>query len=131
MDGSQKPGVHGVVTYNTDSRKPLRGHARQQFLADHQFTCHVCRGLITTDLWDEEHIIARELVAPGTWADEASNLAPVHRGECHKTKTALDRKLIAKSNRIRRKNGPVEGRKKTATIKARANPWPKGRKVGQ
>lgn len=99
------------MTYNTDRRKPLTKKQRAAFLAAHAYTCHWCRELITDDLWDDEHIIPREMFPPGGGADEMTNRAPIHRGECHKQKTRQDRKAIAKSNRLRRANGPVEQRR--------------------
>lgn len=55
-------------------------------------------------------------------------LKPIHSLVCHPAKTAKDRKLIAKSNRIRRANGPEELRRKTKLIPSRplqSRPFPK------
>lgn len=103
------------MTYNTARRKPLSKKQRPIFLASHGGICWWCRQPINTDEWDDEHKIARELL-PGAEADDMSNRAPIHRNPCHKQKTALDRKLIAKSNRIRRAQGPIELRRKTKPI---------------
>ncbi len=100
------------MTYNTDRRKPLTKKQREQFLIDHDSICYFCKKPITNDEWDDEHIVAKELMAPGSDWNAMSNRAPIHRIPCHKIKTAPDIKAIAKSNRIRRKNGPVEYRKK-------------------
>lgn len=101
------------MTYNTDRRKPLRGAARAAFLAEHGGRCYYCGDPIVDDEWDDEHVIARELLPPGGDADALSNRRPIHRHPCHKIKSRQDRKLIAKSNRIRRANGPVEDRRQT------------------
>jgi|JI10StandDraft_1071094.scaffolds.fasta_scaffold1727477_1 hypothetical protein len=90
------------MTYNTTRRKPLRGAARQAFLDAHGCRCYWCGEPIHPDQpWDDEHELARELGG----SDEMSNRKPIHRLPCHKIKTAIDRKLIAKSNRIRRRHG--------------------------
>lgn len=106
------------MTYNTDRRKPLKDRAA--FLESHGCICHWCKLPITDDLWDDEHIIPREMFPPGGGADAMSNRAPIHRGTCHKAKTAQDRKVIAKSNRIRQRHGldPVK-RKPKPQMKSR------------
>jgi 5-methylcytosine-specific restriction enzyme A len=93
------------VTYNTDRRKPLTKKQRAQFLLDHDSTCYWCHQPIINDDWDDEHIIAKELMPPGSDWNWMSNRAPIHRRPCHKEKTAQDIKAIAKSNRIRKKHG--------------------------
>lgn len=100
------------MTYNTDRRKPLRKSERSAFLEAHGCRCYYCGEPITDDDWDDEHIRAKELMPPGSDWNAMSNRAPIHRRPCHKTKTAADRKLISKSNRIRRANGPPELRKR-------------------
>ncbi len=107
------------MSYNTDPRKPLTKKRRAQFLIDHLHTCYWCDGIITDDKWDVEHKTAREMLPPGAGADDPANLAPIHRDPCHREKTAMDRRLIAKSNRIRRENGPPELRRKTKPIQSR------------
>ena len=112
------------MTYNTDRRKPLRD--REAFLDAHGRICYFCGLPITDDDWDDEHRIAKELMAPGSDWNAMSNRAPIHRNPCHKTKTAQDRRLIAKSNRLRRKFGldpPSTRRKKPITNRKTA--WPK------
>ncbi len=86
------------MTYNNAPRKPL-GRRRAAFLLEHGSICYWCGEAILDDLWDDEHVLAREL--GGT--DDMDNRRPIHRLPCHKAKTALDRKLIAKGNRIRKK----------------------------
>lgn len=112
------------MTYNTTSRRKFSKQQRADFLTLHKSICYWCLLPITDDEWDVEHVLARELM-PGKDADADGNLKPIHRKDCHKKKTALDRKLIAKSNRILRANGPVELRKKRKTIPSPANhKWP-------
>ena len=71
---------------------------------EHNSICYFCGKEIANDEWDDEHIIAKELMAPGSDWNAMSNRAPIHR-TCHKIKTAQDIKAIAKSNRIRRRFG--------------------------
>jgi hypothetical protein len=118
------------VTYNTDRRKPLTKKQRPVFLAEHNHLCYWCGEPIVNDEWDDEHILAKELMPPGSDWNSPHNRAPIHRKPCHKEKTAKDIKLIAKSNRIRRANGPEELRRKTRhPIKGRkeipSRPFPK------
>lgn len=91
------------MTYNTDRRKPLKDRAA--FLQAHDCTCYWCGGRITSDDWDDEHMIAKELMPPGSDWNSMDNRAPIHRKPCHVEKTAIDRKAIAKSNRLRKKHG--------------------------
>lgn len=112
------------MTYNTDPRKPLRGKARQAFLIAHGSICYWCEEPITDDQWDDEHVIARELIAPGAGADAMSNRLPIHRGACHKAKTARDRKDIAKSNRIRQKHGLDPRRRRQRKPIVSRKDWP-------
>lgn len=87
------------MTYNVTPRKPLKSAQRLAFLLAHDSQCYWCIKPISDDLWDDEHVLARELGG----SDDMDNRKPIHRLPCHKAKTALDRKLIAKSNRIRKK----------------------------
>lgn len=117
------------MTYNTTPRKPLKGKAREAFLLKHGSACYWCRQpILDGQKWHDEHMIARELGG----SDEMENRRPIHADPCHKIKTKLDVKIIAKSNRIRREAGPVELRKKTKhPLKGRGfekgskRPWPK------
>lgn len=93
------------MTYNTDRRRPLTKKQRPVFLAAHNFTCYFCREPIIDDEWDDEHILAKELMPPGSDWNAPENRAPIHRRPCHKIKTARDIAAIAKSNRIRKKHG--------------------------
>lgn len=93
------------MSYNTDRRKPLTKKQRPAFLEEHKHLCYWCGQPITNDKWDDEHIIAKELMPPGSDWNAPHNRAPIHRDPCHKQKTAKDIKAIAKSNRIRKKHG--------------------------
>ena len=111
------------MTYNTARRKPLRGPARQAFLNAHGRICYWCGEPIVNEEFDDEHVLARELGG----SDDMANRKPIHRRPCHKEKTAEDRRLIAKGNRIRRKisglDPPSTRRKKL--IANRKTAWPK------
>lgn len=110
------------MTYNTDPRKPLRGKARQAFLEAHGSRCYFCGEPIFPDQpWHDEHKMAKELMPPGSDWNAPENRAPIHVEPCHKIKTAIDRKIIAKSNRVRRKHGLDPDRRK---------PKPKMRSAG-
>lgn len=114
------------MTYNTKPRKPLRKAQRQAFLLANGSVCYYCGRPILDDLWDDEHVLARELGG----SDEMENRKPIHRHPCHKIKTALDRKLIAKGNRIIRERGPVEQRRKRTSIpQPKVHQWPQGQKL--
>lgn len=93
------------MTYNTDRRRPLTKKQRPAFLEAHGHRCYWCHEPITDDAWDDEHIIAKELMPPGSDWNAMSNRAPIHRRPCHKIKTTADIKAISKSNRIRKKRG--------------------------
>ena len=93
------------MTYNTTRRRHFTPKQRAALLTRHDRICYWCGERIEHDQpWDIEHRIARELL-PDASADDDSNLAPIHAHpkRCHKIKTALDRKIIAKGNRIRKK----------------------------
>lgn len=121
------------MTYNKTRRRHFSPKQRVAFLAKHDSICYWCGGRIEHDQpWEIEHRIARELL-PDATADDDENLAPIHALPklCHKVKTGLDRKAIAKSNRIIRRNGPKENRRKTKPIpqpknfKWASRPFPK------
>lgn len=86
------------MTYNTKPRRSLSKKRRAEFLQAHNATCYWCGLPIVDDLWDVEHTLARELGG----SDEPENLKPIHRLQCHKEKSAADKALIAKGNRIRK-----------------------------
>lgn len=90
------------------------------FLA-HDGICWLCKVKIGADeAYDIDHQISRELGG----SDDDDNLAPAHK-DCHRAKTKSDVKAIAKSNRIRRRLGPIEDRKKRKAIPSPANhTWP-------
>lgn len=112
------------MTYNPTPRRRFTPAQRAAFLIEHGCKCYWCLEPITNDEWDVEHVIARELM-PGKDADADGNLKPIHRKVCHTKKTALDRKLIAKSNRIRRQADPETRRTTRHPIKSRKAQWPK------
>lgn len=96
------------MTYNTARRKPLSKKQRPLFLAAHGGICYYCGEPILDDKWDDEHVLARELGG----SDDMDNRRPIHRRPCHVTKSAADRKLIAHGNRLIRKHGPKQDRRK-------------------
>lgn len=112
------------MTYNTTRRKPLRGKAREAFLDAHGRRCYYCgEPILAGQKWHDEHLLARELGG----SDEMSNRRPIHAAPCHKAKTAADRKLIAKSNHVRRFHGvDPDNRKPKPKMKSRG--LPKGAK---
>jgi len=85
------------MTYNKAPRRSLTTLQRARLFEGHGGICYLCGEKIKIgEAWEDEHIIARELGGSDDW----DNRAPAHVG-CHKPKTAEDRKLIAKSNRVR------------------------------
>lgn len=115
------------MTYNTTRRRKFTAEQRRAFLELHGCRCYWCGEPILPDQpFDIEHVIARELM-PGKDADADENLKPIHAhpAPCHKAKTALDRKLIAKSNRIRRNANPETRRQTRHPIRSRKAAWPK------
>lgn len=108
------------MTYNTERRKPLTKAQRPVFLARNGGICVYCgRPILEGQKWQDCHLIARELGGSDDW----ENRWPGHV-VCHKIDTRKVAGLIGKSNRIRRRNGPPELRRKTKTIPARKDPWP-------
>lgn len=101
------------------TKRPSIGKSRRAriFLA-HDGVCWLCKAKIgPEEPWDADHCIARELGG----SDEDDNLAPAHK-HCHKVKSKEDVRLIAKGNRLIRKNGPVELRKVKPKIPSRPFP---------
>ncbi len=118
------------MTYNQTPRRRFTPEQRRAFLILHDCACYWCRKPITEGQpWDIEHVIARELMQ-GKDADTDENLRPIHAhpAPCHKAKTALDRKLIAKSNRIRRNLNPETRKRSKRKIPQRVDPWGKRQK---
>lgn len=115
------------MTYNTAPRKPLKGAQREAFLERHERICYYCgEPILPGQVWHDEHMIARELGG----SDDMDNRRPIHANPCHKIKTAQDRKLIAKGNRIRRSNGfdPDKRKHKAKPIAGRGFDKSKSRK---
>lgn len=116
------------MTYNQAPRRRFTPKQREAFLIAHNCTCYWCnRAILPGQPWDIEHKTPREML-PDASVDDDENLAPIHShpDTCHKIKTAADRKIIAKSNRIRRSNGPAEDRRKTKhPIRSRKAQWPR------
>ena len=117
------------MSYNQAKRPSFSKAQRTAFIAKHNHICHWCLNPISeAEKWQIEHVIPRELM-PGKEADAEDNLKPIHTEPCHKLKTALDVKLIAKSNRIRR-NADPETRRQTkhpirSNRKLQSRPFPK------
>jgi 5-methylcytosine-specific restriction endonuclease McrA len=95
------------VTYNTKPRRSLSRKQRAELLLMHNCFCAWCGMLIVDNDWQDDHEVPREMGG----SDDLSNRRPLHTA-CHLEKTALDRKVIAKSNSVRRRHGPVEVRTK-------------------
>lgn len=113
------------MTYNTAPRRPLRGAKRQAFLEAHDCRCCWCGDLILPGQpWHDEHELARELGG----SDDMDNRRPIHADPCHKAKTAMDRKLIAKSNRVRKKHGLDPDRRKHKPKPIRSPGFQRGQK---
>jgi hypothetical protein len=84
--------------------------------------CYICGLIIVGGIFDVEHVIPRELGG----SDDLDNLRPAHKVPCHRDKTKADRKLIAKSNHVRRKHGlDPDERKPRPKMKSR-NTFHKG-----
>jgi len=92
------------VTFNPAPRRKFTTLQRAAFFRDHGGICYLCGGKINAaagEAWEIEHVIAREIM--GRDADEDSNLALAHK-KCHASKTAQDRRTIAKSNQVQAKH---------------------------
>lgn len=82
-------------------RKSLTKNQRAELFLEHGGLCHLCKCIIHAsrgEAWEVEHVEAREISGRDDWA----NLRPAHV-DCHKVKTAADKKIIAKVNRVRNK----------------------------
>lgn len=115
------------MSYNTDRRRPLTKKQRPIFLAAHHGLCHWCGKPILDDRWDDDHLVPKELMPPGSNWNDLSNRAPIHRDHCHKAKTARDIKAIRKSDRIRRGHG-LDPDERQPRPKMRGRTFPKGPK---
>ncbi len=115
--------------YNTDRRPSFSPKQREAFLEEHRRRCYFCLEAIRPgQKWAIDHKVPRQLIGPKSWADDRSNLGPIHDEAdgayaCHKRKTKLDRQMIDKSNRVRAKHAlPTPERKppeKRAKIRSR------------
>ena len=100
------------MTYNKKPRRSLTKKGREAMLERAGHLCVYCKKLILPGQpWQDCHILARELGG----SDDLSNRGPGHV-ECHKDDTRAVAKLVAHGNRIIRKNGPKEARRKTKPI---------------
>jgi len=97
-------------------KRPAISKRMRQFIYEREGgKCYLCGLQIAPgDPWQADHELARELGG----SDEIANLRPAHEA-CHRIKSKADVKLIAKSNRIQRKHGPIEGRKVKKAIPSR------------
>jgi 5-methylcytosine-specific restriction endonuclease McrA len=113
------------MSYNQAKRPSFSKAQRAAFIAKHGRICHWClKPISEAEKWQVEHVIPRELM-PGREADDPSNLKPIHADPCHKAKSALDIKLISKSNRIRRQADPETRRQTKHPIRSGPPNWPK------
>lgn len=113
------------MTYNTTRRRRFSAKQRRDFLERHGRRCYWCREPIADGQpWDIEHELARELGG----SDEDDNLRPIHRKACHPAKTKADRRLIAKSNHVRRFHGIDPDERKWKSPKMKSRPFQKGPK---
>ena len=111
------------MSYNKARRRSFTPKQRAAFLIAHGSRCYWCTMPITEGQpWAIEHLIPRELME-GADADADENLDAIHAHPllCHKIKTQRDIRMIAKSNRLRKKNGldPVT-KKERPKMKGRA-----------
>lgn len=113
------------MSYNEFKRRSFSKKQREAFIAKHERICHWCLKRIEEgEGWDIEHIIARELMG-GKEADADANLAPIHRLVCHPAKTAMDKRMITKSNHVRAKHNTDGTPSKVRTkVPQRKNAWP-------
>lgn len=83
-------------------RKSLSRNQRAELFLEHGGVCHLCKTRIHAErgeAWEVEHVEAREIGG----RDDRANLRPAHV-KCHKIKTAQDKAIIAKCNRVRNKH---------------------------
>jgi 5-methylcytosine-specific restriction endonuclease McrA len=83
-------------------RKSLTRNKRAELFLEHGGRCYLCGCIINAgrgEAWEVEHVEAREIGGRDDWA----NLRPAHV-KCHKVKTAQDKAVIAKCNRVRNKH---------------------------
>lgn len=102
-------------------RKAISKKTRALVFERDKGICYLCGEKIGADEeWDCDHELARELGG----ADDISNYRPAHK-VCHRSKTKLDVKLIAKGNRLIRNANPETRRKTRHPIPKPKNfKWP-------
>lgn len=94
-----------------EPRKPLTPKQRAQVHADNDGLCYLCGHPIALEEMQDEHVICLGIGG----SNDLRNRKPAH-ADCHKFKTALDRQVIAKVNRIRKREA---GEVKPSRIKSR------------
>ena len=108
------------------TRRSLSTTARVRIFEDAGGLCHICGQKIQAgQKWDVEHVIP--LAMGGE--DGGDNLKPAHKA-CHASKTAIDRRDLAKVARIRAKH--IGARKRSTFPKPPPNSrfdWKLGRRV--
>ena len=80
-------------------RRRLTEKQQTQLFLEHGGICHICEQKIWAERgekWEVEHVLALAIYGRDDW----ENLRPAHV-KCHKGKTREDRKILAKSDRIR------------------------------
>ena len=93
--------------------QPVPAHVQARIFETHHGVCHVSgRKIRPGEKWEVEHIIA--LCNGGEHRE--SNLAPA-LVQPHREKTARDRKIKAKNDRVRCKHLGIRGKSKFATSK--------------
>lgn len=102
-------------------RKSLTRNQRAELFLEHGGICHLCNTRIQAErgeAWEVEHVEAREISGRDDWA----NLRPAHVA-CHKVKTATDKAIIAKCNRVRNRHLGIK--KPSRFASARNSIWKK------
>ena len=81
-------------------RKQMTGLQRAKFFKENGGVCHICGLKIQVgEKWEIEHITPFAISED----DSEDNKAPAHIN-CHKTKTANDKAIIAKGKRVQAKH---------------------------
>ncbi len=91
------------------ARPSMTRKRKAAIFAQHNGACHLCGGTISVgEAWDAEHVIPWEISRD----DSDDNLRPAHK-KCHASKTADDRRDIAKVQRIQAKHNGSWPKSKT------------------